>query len=196
MFDQLPSMLHNRPLIASQHCILDTHDHFITAPSKPSKPKTIFKALKSSFRHNWKAAAWNQFQKNHNIVVFSIPFPKSELPKDARVFQSQLIPEIKNADVAGIYKLKVCDVIVGTPQIKKINFDDSYAPTIDPVTIKIHLALTCGRGYIMAIVDVKNAFQNTIASPKQRTYFIATKLCLEWAAKTYGIHFDPDEKYI
>ena len=196
MFDQLPSVLHNRPLIASQlHHIPDTHEHFITAPSKPSKPKTIFEAFKSPFRHNWKAAAWNQFKKNHKIAVFSIPFPQSDLPTDARVFHSQLIPEIKNTDVPGIFELKVRDVIVGTPQIKKIDFDDSYAPTIDPVTIKIHLTMACGRGYITAIIDVKNAFQNTIASPAQRIYVSASKLYLEWASTTFGTTFDKNEKY-
>jgi hypothetical protein len=65
MFDQLPSTLHTQPVIASMHNIPESHAHFISAPSKPSKPKTIFEAFKTPFRRNWKAAAWNQFQKNH-----------------------------------------------------------------------------------------------------------------------------------
>ena len=69
MFDQLPSLLHHRPVIASLDNIPESHAHFINAPSKPSKPRSIFEAMKTPYRHNWKAAAWNQFQKNHGITV-------------------------------------------------------------------------------------------------------------------------------
>jgi len=31
------------------------------------------------FRYNWKAAAFNQFKKNHAIAV-TLPFPASDLP--------------------------------------------------------------------------------------------------------------------
>ena len=196
MFDQLPSTLHSRPVIASMDNIPESHAHFISAPSKPSKPKTIFDALKTPFRRNWKAAAWNQFQKNHGIAVFSIPFPKNELPPNARVFQSQLIPEIKNTDVPGVYELKIRDVIVGTPQIKKIDFDESYAPTVDPVTIKIHLSIACGYNYVTGIIDVSNAFQNTIASPSQRIYVNASKLYLEWASNNLNFTFIDGQSYV
>ena len=196
MFDQLPSVLHNRPIIASQHFVPTNHDHFISAPTKPSRPKTIFDAFKTPFRHNWKVAAWNQFQKNHQIAVFSIPFPAKDVPKDTRVFQSQLIPEIKNTDVAGMYELKIRDVIIGTPQIKNVDFSESYSPTIDPVTIKIQIALAASRNYIIGVIDVKNAFQNTIASPSQRIYVSASKIYLEWAAETFDFKYNPDEKYL
>ena len=152
--------------------------------------------MKTPFRHNWKAAAWNQFQKNHNIAVFSIPFPKKDLPPSSRVLQSQLIPEIKNTDVPGVFELKIRDVIIGTPRIKNVNFDDSYAPTADPVTIKIQLSLACGRGYITAVIDVKNVFQNTIASPAQRIYVKASKLYMEWASQTFDTKFDKNLDYI
>ena len=55
-------------------------------------------------------------KKNKNIVVFSLPFPSSELPEGSRVFRSQLVPEIKETDVKSIFELKIRDDIVGTPQ--------------------------------------------------------------------------------
>jgi hypothetical protein len=183
-------------MIASQHFVPTNHDHFILAPSKPSRPKTIFDAFKTPYRYNWKVAAWNQFQKNHQIAVFSIPFPAKDLPQDTRIFQSQLIPEIKNTDVAGMYELKIRDVIIGTPQIKNIDFSESYSPTIDPVTIKIQIALAASRDYIVGVIDVKNAFQNTIASPSQRIYVSASKLYLEWAAENLDFKYNPNEKYL
>jgi hypothetical protein len=73
MFDNLPAMITNKliinslasgvsPVIGSLH-VPSTHDHYVTAPRKPSVPKSFYDALKSPFRFNWKAAAWVQFQK-------------------------------------------------------------------------------------------------------------------------------------
>lgn len=82
-----------------------THDHYVTAPNKPTPPHSFFDAIKLPFCHNWKAAAWNQFKKNQQIAVFSLPVPLSNLPSSARIFCSQLISEIKDADVPSIFEL-------------------------------------------------------------------------------------------
>ena len=195
MFDQVPNLLQTRPVIASKHNIDPDHTHFVHTPSKPDKPKSIFAAMKTPHHRNWKAAAWQQFQKNHNIAVFSIPFPSSKLPSDARVFRSQLVPEVKDTDVPGIFEFKVRDVIVGTPQIKNIDYQDSYSPSADATTIRVQLAISASRGYIIAVIDVKNAFQNTIASPEQRIYVTIPPWYLDWATHTLGIKIDPNEKY-
>ena len=210
MFDQLPHHFQKRPVIAStvstnqptqtsnpnnQHNINDGNLHYITAAAKPKRPSSIFEALKTPFRNNWKAAAWNQFKKNKDIVVFSLPFPSTELPDGARVFRSQLIPEIKTTDAPGIYELKIRDVIVGTPQQKYIDYDDSYAPIVDPCTIKLQIVITCGRAYFIGILDVKNAFQNTIAKPKSRIYTTVPPTYLEWLAENEDFHYDKSTKY-
>ena len=135
MFDALPSILANRPLIASIYDSPDQPLHFVSASSKPPTPKSYFDALKSTYSHNWKAAAFNQFLKNHNIAVFSLPFPSTDLPKGAKVFRSQLVTEVKSTDMSGIWELKIRHVIVGTPQSRKHDFDESYSPTIDPTTL-------------------------------------------------------------
>lgn len=196
MFDQVPNLLQTRPVIASQHNINPDHTHFIHSPSKPTKPRSIFDAMKTPFRRNWKAAAWQQFQKNHDIAVFSIPFPETELPTNARVFRSQLVPEVKDTDVPGIFELKVRDVIVGTPQVKNIDYIDSYSPTADPTTIRVQLAISASLGYIIAIIDVKNAFQNTIASPEQRIYVTVPPWYLDWVEATLDIKIDRNMKYL
>ena len=89
LFSTLPNLIRNRPMIASFNdfnSIPESTDHFINAPEKPTVPKSIFAALDTPFRFNWKASAFNQFKKNHNIGVFTLPFPKSDLPESARIF--------------------------------------------------------------------------------------------------------------
>jgi hypothetical protein len=63
-----------------------THAQFATDPTKPKSPCSFFDVIKSPFKHNGKAAAWNQFWKNQQIAVFSLPIPLSNLPSTARVF--------------------------------------------------------------------------------------------------------------
>jgi hypothetical protein len=65
---------------------------------------------------------------------------------------------IKNTDVAGMFELKIRDVIIGMPQIKNVDYSESYSPTVDPVNIKVQLALAASRHYIIGVIDVKNAF--------------------------------------
>jgi hypothetical protein len=197
MFSQMPSILHNRPIIASSQMDLpETYSHFITAPSKPCKPKSIFEALKSAFRLNWKAAAWIQYKKNHNIAVFTIPFLKSDVPPGSQILRSQLVPEIKVTDVPSIFELKVRHVIVGTPQVHKVDFDNSYSPTADITTIRLQIAFTCARNYKIAVIDVKNAFQNTIAPNDARVYVTLPPLYLEWAIKELNLPLDFNQTYL
>jgi hypothetical protein len=123
MFDQLPSTLQNRPVIS--HASTDTfggHDHFITSPTKPEKPKSFFQCLKGPFRQNWIAAARTSFEKNRKVGVFSLPILRSTLPPDTNVFRTLLVPDFKPTDIPNIYKCKVRDCIVGTKQVKGVDF--------------------------------------------------------------------------
>ena len=169
-FDALPSILGNRPLIASAYDTPTQPDHFISCSGKPVTPKSYFAAMKTNYKHNWKAAAFIQFLKNHNLAVFSIPFPYHDLPPGSTVLRSQLVPEVKATDMEGIWELKIRHVMVGTPQKRKIDFKESYSPTVDPTTLRVHICLACGSNHVCAVVDVKNAFQNTIGKPEDRVY--------------------------
>ena len=61
------------------------------------------------------------------------------------MFQSQLIPEVKDNDVPGIFEFKVRDIIVGTPQVKNIDYQDTYSPTADATTIQVQLAISASQ---------------------------------------------------
>lgn len=190
MFASLPNLTGNRPLIAHSsdfQSIPESHQHFINAPTKPSTPKSIFDALKTQLAYNWKTAAFNQFLKNHNIAVFTLPFLSDQLPSGARVFRSQLVPEIKPTDVPGIFELKIRHVIVGTPQEQYVDYDSSYAPTADFTTIRCVIAICASRNYFLGIIDVKNAFQHTIAPINSRIYTTMPPLYKEFLSKILGL---------
>ena len=75
LFDQVPTLLRSNPTIASATKPNgDTFNPFIVAPAKPENPCSFFNAPKSPHSRNWKSAAWKQFKKNKQIVVFSASF--------------------------------------------------------------------------------------------------------------------------
>ena len=77
--------------------------------------------------------------------------------------------------------------------MKYIDYDESYAPVVDPCTIKVQITITCGRKYFMGVIDVGNAFQNTIAKPRSRIYTTVPPTYLEWLAKTADFTYDKNQ---
>jgi hypothetical protein len=194
IFDQLPIFHQQQPIISSLDAIPESHRHFITAPSKPPVPKSIFEALKGPFRENWKAAAYIQFNKNQKVATFTLPFPKDELPVGSNVFRSTLVPEIKTTDVPGVFELRVRECTIGTPQQKGIDFDNSYSPVAENTTIRVMIAVCAALQYTFGILDVKNAFQTTITKAKDRIYVNMPPLYREWL-RSQDINLDRDTVY-
>ena len=199
IFDQVPSLHPTNPTIASSF----TPSHkpsafteFVSSASKPTTPSSFFEALKSPYKQHWKAAAWKHFTSNQKVVTFSKPFPKDDIPTTAKTLRSLLVLEVKPTDVPGIWQFKIRHAIVGTPQEQYIDYDDSYAPTVDPTTVKIQICFTCHCNYTLGIIDVKNAFQNTIAPSKSRLYCTLPPTYLEWLTTVYHEQFKPGVKYL
>ena len=95
----------------------------------------------------------------------------------------------------GIWELKIRHVMVGTPMKRKIDFIESYSPTVDPTTLRVHLCLACGSNHICGVIDVKNAFQNTIGAPEDRVYANIPPSYLDWAEQHLHIKFDRNDKH-
>ena len=208
LFDSFPAYLASKPIINSLQPpssaintrkriqVPETHEHFVTSPRKPTPPKSIFEALKSPFRRNWKAAAWIQFKKNKKIAVFSLPFPKSQLPSGARVFNTLLVPEIKATEIFHVWECRIRECVIGTPQQQYIDFDNAYAPVASATTIRTQIAWSAANGYFVVVLDIKNAFQNTIAKDENRIFVSTPPLYLEWLTHEEGLSFDPNETYL
>ena len=197
IFDQVPSLLPTSPIISSfDSSKPSTFTEFISSVRKPPTPKSFFDALKGPFKNSWKAAAWKHFETNKKIVAFSKPFLKSSLIGTHKIFRSLLVLEVKTTDVPSIWQLKIRHAIVGTPQEKYIDFEDSYAPTVDPSTVRVQICFTCHHKYTLGIIDVKNAFQNTIAPSTSRLYCSLPPTYIEWLSQVYKEIFQFDSQYI
>ena len=129
------------------------------------------------------------------MAVFSLPFHHNDLPLGSKVFKSQLVTEVKSTDMKGIWELKIRHVIVGTPQQRKLDFEESYSPIIDPTSFRLHICLACGSNHICGIIDISNAFQNTIGKAEDRIYVSLPPGYLEWARLQLGFKSERGEKY-
>ena len=197
MFDQLPNLAVQKPVIKSMDPVIpDSHAHFITSATKPAKPKDIFECFKGPFRANWIAACKVAYHKNRKVAVFAIPVPKHQLLEGTTVCKTKLVPEYKATDVPQVYELKVRDCTVGTSQVKGVDFPESYCATIDPTTWKLILCVSTAIDNVLGIMDVKNAFQQSIAKKEFRIFTTCPPYYLEWLTETEGLTFEKGVVYV
>ena len=198
IFDQLPRFQAQRPIINFANADIPTsHMHFIRSSRKPEKPKFFHECLKSPYRKNWIAAAKVAFEKNQRIAVFSLPFDQRKLDKDERIFSTVLVPEVKQTDIPGIWELRIRECIVGTKQQKSLDFEESYSPTVNETTVKVQIAFCASLGYTISIIDVKNAFQNTISKKDKRIFVTVPPTYMDWINDfEESFEYDRSIKYI
>lgn len=200
MFDQMPDLSkpkQPRPIMNSIEPIVpESHAHFITSASKPDKPTDIFSLLKGPFREQWIAACKVAYHKNRQVGVFALPIPRKSLPPDTRVFKTKLVPEYKPTDVPTVYECKIRDCTVGTGQIKGIDFPESYCPTTDNVSWKLVFVVTAIIRNILAVMDMKNAFQCSIAKPEFRIFVTCPPFFLQWLCETEDFTYEEGVQYV
>ena len=125
----------------------------------------------------------------------TLPFPASELPPDAQIFRTLLVPEYKATEVNTVCECRIRECIIGTQQKQFLDFEVSHAPTLNGMTFNIMIAWAASKGYIIVIIDVKNAFHNTIAPPEKRFYVTTPPTYIEWLRNSEDFEYDPRQKY-
>ena len=128
-----------------------------------------------------------QFDKNKHSATYSLPFLRSKLPPDQKVIQSLLICEVKRTDTPNIWELKVRECNVGTSQERGIDFDESYYPTAEPLSIKSSLAVGASQRMFVGIIDIKNAFQTTLRDKNMYCYVSMVPYYRSWLYEIEGI---------
>ena len=136
------------------------------------------------------------FEKNKKIAVFSLPFPKADLPQGHVPLRTLLVPEWKETECPTIWEPRIRECIIGTPQKKYVDFDSSYSPVADGSTVKCQLAVSAATNMFIFVVDIKNAFQNTFAQLKDRKYVTTPPTYLEWLKHEEGFAPEPSVSYL
>jgi hypothetical protein len=96
----------------------------------------------------------------------------------------------------GVYECRGRDCIIGTPQVKGLDFPESYCTTIDSTTYRLGFALLAMNSNCISIIDVKNAFQTSIAPPEYRIFVTIPPLYLEWLEESENATFDKSVQHV
>ena len=163
--------------------------HVIQMPSKPPVPTHIGEALKSPIKQDWKISVFKAFDKMHNSITWSEPFPITLLPKDTKLLSPRIAFAIKLTPVDHFYELSSRICANGSKMEEGIDFYCSYAPVCDADSFRLVIAVAAEEGMVGYFLDISNAFQtNVIFDPNERFYIRIPPLYMDWFRHKWPEH--------
>jgi hypothetical protein len=174
------------------------HHHLVVRKTKPPLPKSIHAALKSPDGSEWLQALMEEFDKNQAVGLYSKPVPVEDVPKNVKLLPSIIACDVK-AHGEDEWKLKSRHCANGSSLVKGIDFLHSYSPTASAPSVRIQLALAAYYKLILGLMDVANAFQNTLVPYERRVVVRTPPKFIEWYKWRYPEHkFDvsPSNRYV
>ena len=112
----------------------------IRKKSRYGEPQSLTKTLKSPLSGQWLKAISNELIQLLEFSTFEF-LPRSQLPKGRKALTSRVVYRQKINKEGKIIKLKARLVVRGFPQIKGINYINTFTSTIIPLTWRILLTL-------------------------------------------------------
>jgi hypothetical protein len=173
------------------------HHHVVTRSTKPDLPKSIHAALKSSDGPDWRQALMDEFDKNQRVGLYSRPMPVESIPKHVKILPSIIACSIKDHG-EDEWKLKSRHCANGSSQIKGLDFLHSYSPTASPASVRIQLAFAAHYRLILGLIDVANAYQNTLIPIERRVVVYTPPRFMDWYKWRYPEHkfeLSPSNRY-
>ena len=87
LFDQIESQKYE----LQENDILLSSNYLVTSPTEIKAPRDIKQMLSCPHRHLWKSAIYEQYDKNHRLLLLSVPFSIDQLPEDSTVLKPVLV---------------------------------------------------------------------------------------------------------
>ena len=120
------------------------------------------------------------------IIIWQHPQPlvrhfyASSLSPDTKILRPRIYFSVKTTDIDnqyGIYSRTCVDV---SSMLEGVDFTVSYVPVASIRSLRIIIAIDPAEGIILFVLDISNAFQNTILpNPVERVYISLPYLYLD-----------------
>ena len=178
-FDQFPR-IHKQSHLQSK----PSSSYAVSLPTKPSTPSNINDIKNSPLKREWKLSLFQNYAKNASSMAFTAPFPRDLLPKNATILKSVMAFRVKTLST-GVYDLYSRHCANGSVQIKGLDYKESYAPIGGIDSIRIVIALGADLCLLIFIIDVGNAFQNTLVHRNERIFLHLPPYYIEWFKQYY-----------
>ena len=123
------------------------------------EPQSLTEALKSLLSGQWLKAILDELTQFLEFGTFEF-LPRSQLPKGRKALNSRVVYRQKVNKEGKITKLKARLVVRGFLQVEGIDYIDTFASTIIPLTWQILLALAVINDWEIEQIDFIGAFLN------------------------------------
>jgi hypothetical protein len=113
--------------------------------------------------------------------TFSAPILRSSVPSNKTVLRPRVACRVKDTSIPHQYDLYARTCADGSKQKENIDFIDSYSPVASIDSLRILLNLAASEGLLISILDISNAFQNSIIfDATERVFISLPPLYLDW----------------
>jgi hypothetical protein len=127
-------------------------------------PKSFGAAMKGPYRGEWLAALFSHLDNCHSIGTFG---PPTLPPQNVTVLPAVLVLKHVLNTNKQIDERKVRLCVNGSFQRKGIDYQESFAPTILAISIKVFIAIALHLRCDLYHIDISNAIQHTPAPPNK-----------------------------
>jgi hypothetical protein len=138
---------------------------------KPECHEHIEQMIKSPFKADFKGAHFENYDNMYHTGTWSYPRLRSLIPKEAVLLPIHPAYAVKSSTTELLWELQVRLCANGARMQQGIHFYEYFSPVASIENIRILLSLGASQGKSVFVLDVKNAFQNTIQFDAcKRTY--------------------------
>ncbi len=153
----------------------------ISSPIKPETPAHFGATYTSPFASDWKDALFQNYNKMLTSGTFSAPILRSLVPSNKTILRPRIACKVKDTSIPNQYDLYARTCADGSTQREHIDFTDSYSPVASIDSLRLLLNLAASEGLLISIMDISNAFQNSIIfDATERVYLSLPPLYLDW----------------
>ena len=133
----------------------------VQSPVAPIAPVFWGQVKYNDFKEQWYKAIFERYDKNHTVGLNSVPISTTRLPPGTKIVNSIPTFKIKKSYIINIDDLYYRMCLNGSKQVKGQDYQESYAPTGQYVSIRISIALAATFRLTAYAMDIDNAFQTT-----------------------------------
>lgn len=148
----------------------DTYEYAFESAMKVAadntEPKTFAEAMRRPDLKRWLEAAQAEMQAHVDNGTWEIV----QLPSDRNAIGSRSVFKIKRDASGNIEQYKGCLVAQGYSQRYKIDFNDTYAPTMRFAAIRALLTIGALEDWEIESVDISNAYLNGVPPENEVVY--------------------------
>src|SRR6266700_3587707 len=120
------------------------------------EPRTFKQAIHGEQSQGWREAATLEY----NTLVETGTFEIVDLPVDQKAIGSGWVFRVKHNADGSIERLKARIVAKGYSQRPGLDYNESFAPTFRPATLRIIMAMAAVKDLELCSVDIMSAFTN------------------------------------